>query len=107
MGQGTLQFIEDMAARGGPTEGELWKMEHQAAIEAAAAREAGDEEGYQYWRARMAVLGRIREGYGNTQDLLDLERATSSPLEQIGGMMQSVALGAAVVLGFILFTRSR
>lgn len=81
----------------------------EASANAAAARAAGDTEQYEFWKARVYLIGRIWSGVGDVADLLEQEQERKTMVQQllepVSGMMQSVALGAAVVLAFMLFGR--
>ncbi len=115
-GQGTQAFIdqvtERMAVGGqGPTETEMVALIREASYESAMARERGDMEAYQMWRDRMFTLTNIWKGVGDTRDLLEQEQERKTVVQQflepVSGMMQSVALGAAVLLGFMFLTRGK
>ena len=88
-----------------PMQTELFKLLHEAAVNAAAAREAGDMDGYRAWSERRETLARIYEGTGTTEDLLEIERSVSSPLEQIGNIASAGALAAAALVAFLLIRK--
>ena len=87
------------------TQTELFKLMHEAAVNAAAAREAGDMEEYAMWRARAVALGRIYEGVGTTEDELLIERTTQGPLESIAQTAQAGALAIAAIAAFMLLRK--
>ncbi len=93
------------------TEQELSHLMREASANAAAARARGDTEEYEFWKERVYLIGRIWSGVGDTRDLLEQEQERKTMVQQflepVSGMMQSVALGAAVILGFMFLTRGK
>lgn len=89
----------------GQTQTDLFKLLHEAAVEAAAAREAGDMDMYRQWSERRELLARIYRGVGSTEDLLEIERTTQGPLEQIGNIASAGALAIAALVAFMLLKK--
>lgn len=87
------------------TQTDLFKLMHEAAVEAAAAREAGDMDGYASWSERRELLARLYRGVGTTEDLLELERSETNPLEQIGNIASAGALAIAAIVAFMVFKK--
>ncbi len=84
---------------------DLFKLMHEAAVEAAAAREAGDMDMYRQWSERREAIARIYRGVGTTEDLLEIERTTVSPLEQVSNIASAGALAIAAIVAFMLFRK--
>jgi hypothetical protein len=108
--QGTQAFIDAMEARR-PTGQQLRLLMHEAAVKAGEARMAGDEELQAYWTAQREMFARLYTGTGDVADELEFEQSRKTIVQQflepVSGMMQSVALAAAVAVAFMLFTRGR
>lgn len=78
----------------------------EASRKAAACREAGNTACYQEWKKRLEALQRLHLGFGDTEDLLELEKARRASglftaLGKIGGGIGTTALLALGVIAFI------